>query len=103
MAELIVKPKVRELINSLEESTYAKTLRLLTFLDSRRYELREPYTKKLTRNLYELRIRGEQEVRLIYGYKNRQIMVVTGFIKKTQKTPRIEIEKAEREFKALDI
>lgn len=53
MAGLIVKPKVRELINSLEEHTHAKTLRLLTLLDSCRYELREPYTKKLLRKQKE--------------------------------------------------
>ena len=103
MAELVVRPKVQALLDSLENEAYSKALRFLTFLDRGRYELREPHTKKLTRNIYELRIPGKQEVRLLYGFKNGDIIVVSGFIKKTQKTPPVEIEKAEREYATLDI
>ncbi len=90
-------------MNKLENSAYAKSLRLLTLLNKYRYELREPYTKKITGNIYELRIKGKQEVRLFYGYRNNDIIIVSGFVKKTQKIPSTEIDKAEREFAGLDI
>lgn len=103
MAELIIQPKVTQFIKGLEKPTTTKTLRMLISLENLGYELREPHTKKLTKNIYELRTRGQQEIRLLFGYKDNKIIVVTGFIKKTRKTPRSEIERAEREFKALDI
>ncbi len=103
MPDLIVRPKVLVFIDTLESEAYSKVLRMLTLLNTYRYELREPYTKKLTKNIYELRVRGKQEVRLFYGYSNNDIIIVSAFIKKTQKVPQVELDRAEREYATLDI
>lgn len=103
MVVLDISPQIRSFIKGLEKPAVAKTLRLLLLLREYGSNLREPYTKKLTGRLFELRVRGRQEIRFIYCYWDGKVVVLTAFIKKTQKTPKLEIERAEKEFKALDI
>ena len=103
MAELVVRSKVSDFVKSLEKKSKTRTLKLLLLLEKHGHELREPHTKKLSGKLFELRARGQQEVRLIFCYKDNKIFVLTGFVKKTQQTPRSEIERAERDLKLLDI
>jgi len=51
-----------------------------------------PYSKKLSSQLFELRIRGSQEVRIFYTFHQDQAILFHCFIKKTQKTPKRELE-----------
>lgn len=53
-----------------------------------------PHSKKLTTDLYELRIRGKQETRIIYGFIKNNIYLLHAFKKQKQQTPRKEIETA---------
>ena len=60
----------------------------------------ERILKKLNKNIWEFKTRvGYQEIRLLafWDLTRNSIMIVThGFFKKTQKTPKIQIEKAEQ-------
>jgi len=60
-----------------------------------------PHVKKVSRLLYELRVRGEQEVRIFFTIQDEKVFFIHGFIKKTQKTPRWEIEIAEKRLPPL--
>lgn len=60
-----------------------------------------PYSKKLLSNLYELRVRGQQEVRIFYCFHQDQAIIVHAFIKKSQKTPTKEIETALKRIEQL--
>jgi len=91
---------VSEFIKSLDEKTQSKTAQAIDLLEKFGNLLRMPYSKKLTAQLYELRIRSKQEIRIIYCFKNRNIYLLHAFKKQTQKTPKKEIETA---FKRLDI
>lgn len=53
-----------------------------------------PYSKQILTNLFELRIRGQQETRIFYCFHQSRAVVVHIFIKKSQKTPKKEIETA---------
>jgi phage-related protein len=60
-------------------------------------ELREPYAKKLKskNNLYEIRIKYRGAWRIFYAYLGQiEIIILSGFHKKTQKTPLKEINRA---------
>lgn len=60
-------------------------------------KLEEPEGKKLAGNsgLFEARVKYQGLWRAVYAYiKNDQIIVLCAFVKKTQKTPKIELEKA---------
>jgi phage-related protein len=54
-----------------------------------------PYSKKLTKELSELRIKGKNEIRIIYTQINGIYILLHAFAKKTQKTPFKEIQIAE--------
>ena len=60
------------------------------------YELREPYSKHLDEGIFELRAKvGSDISRVLYFFiVGRKVVLTNGFIKKTQKTPPSEIEKA---------
>ena len=60
--------------------------------------LREPYSAPLNDGLFELRAKqGSDIVRCLYFFQEGHIVILTnGFTKKTDKTPRREIEKAKR-------
>lgn len=60
-----------------------------------------PHAKRLEPNLYELRIRGKEEIRIIYGFKQKNIYLLHGFKKQKQKTPKKEIETARQRLLSL--
>lgn len=93
---------VDDFIVSLEEHTQSKVFRLLDMLRNLGHELRLPYSRQITKGLFELRIRGVQEVRLIYMFFNEGVMVLHGFVKKSQKIPQGELELAVKRKKLLD-
>ena len=51
-----------------------------------------PHSKKITGDLFELRIRGRQEIRILYTFYRSQIILLHGFIKKTPKIPPKELK-----------
>ena len=52
----------------------------------------EPYVKHLSGNIWELRPLRNRI--LFFGYDGQQFILLSYFVKKTQKTPKREIEKA---------
>ena len=54
----------------------------------------EPYVKHLDGEIWELRPLRNRI--LFFGYDGNRIILLSHFIKKTQKTPRREIDKAQR-------
>ena len=55
-----------------------------------------PFAKKIHKELWELRIGGNQRVRVIYSIKGAQIYIISWFVKKTMKIPIKELKKAIR-------
>lgn len=70
----------------------------ISILQDNGYELREPYSKYLSEGIFELRARvGSDITRVLYFfYVDSRIVLTNGFIKKTNKTPIKEIEKAKK-------
>lgn len=60
-----------------------------------------PHSKMLDRGLYELRIRGKEELRIFYFFKQRTIYLLHAFKKQKQQTPQKEIELAFLRIKDL--
>lgn len=93
--------KLENFIDFLERDTYSKVLKTIDLLQIFGNQLRMPYSKSLGRGLFELRIRGQQEVRIFYTFHNQEAVLLHGFIKKTQKTPSREVEIALAKLKVL--
>ena len=86
----------KDFIISLDIKMRAKMLRTIKLLQDNGYELREPYSKHLDEGIFELRAKvGSDISRVLYFFiVGRKVVLTNGFIKKTQKTPSNEIEKA---------
>jgi len=65
--------------------------------------LGEPHTKAMGDGLFELRLMGAEGIaRVMYcTLSGRRIVMLHGFVKKTQKTPRVELETALRRMKEI--
>ena len=87
---------IQQFILNQEEQTRSKIAHLIDLLEEHGNMLRMPYAKQLENNLYELRIRGKNEIRIFYCFQHRTIFFLHIFQKKTQKTPRKEIEIAKK-------
>ena len=88
---------VEEFIQSLQKSTQAKVIRTIDLLGEFGNDLGAPYSKKLDSKLFELRIRGKEEIRIFYSFgPGRVAYLLHGFKKKSQKTPKRELNLAKK-------
>ncbi|MEI7578412.1 MAG: type II toxin-antitoxin system RelE/ParE family toxin [bacterium] len=59
--------------------------------------LQQPYAKKLTLSLFEIRIKVKGQWRVIYAYlADRCIIILSAFKKKTQRTPSTNLQLAKK-------
>jgi phage-related protein len=80
---------------------------LFELLESNGTAMGEPHVKPLGKKLYELRVNGRDGTfrTLYFAASGRRFVMVHGFQKKTQKTPKAELEKAQKrmaDFLATD-
>lgn len=92
---------VEEFLNDLNTKMRNKALDSLFILEEFGNTLREPYSKPMGNGLFELRIKFSSDISRIFYffYADNKIILTNGFIKKTLKTPKSEIELA-RKYKA---
>ena len=87
-----------EFILSQNIKMQAKIFRNLELLESKGNNLREPYSKHLEDGIFELRNKiGNNITRVLYFFViGEKIILTNGFVKKTQKTPKGEIDIAKK-------
>ena len=61
-----------------------------------------PHSKKVAQTLFELRISGKQEIRIFYTFHDKEIVLLHGFVKKSSRIPKRELENAKHRLAALD-
>ena len=91
---------VESFLESLPKKLEAKAYWTMSLLQRTGMELKEPYCKPIKghKGLFELRVKHASDiVRLFYFQHKGNIFVVTsGYVKKSQKLNKQEIEKAQR-------
>lgn len=87
---------IQEFIDNLQEKTKTRIYNSFELLCEFGLILRMPHVKKLTGTpLWELRILGEASLRFFYIAKTgRSFLILHGFTKRKQQTPKREIETA---------
>ncbi|MDR3249058.1 MAG: type II toxin-antitoxin system RelE/ParE family toxin [Treponema sp.] len=98
--EVVVLEEAKHFLDTLEPKMMAKSYRTIKMLSEFGPALTLPHSRKIvgTEDLYELRIQVATNIcRLFYFYhKNELYVILSGFIKKENKTDPREIEKALR-------
>ncbi len=86
----------KEFINAQPVKMRAKIYRQMAVLQAAGNALREPDSKSLGDGIFELRTKqGSDITRVLYFFfVGKQIVLTNGFVKKTDKTPPREIQKA---------
>ena len=94
---------IEEWLDSLNEKVRAKIFRNFDLLEKFALQLKEPYIKPLEDKLYEIRAKDTSGIyRVIYfAHTGKQFIMLNGFTKKTQKTPRKEIALAKHRMKEI--
>ena len=89
---------VKDFLDSLNDKMRAKMLLSIRIVREKGSLARMPYSEELEDGIFELRAKiGSDISRVLYFFVvGKKIVLTNGFIKKTQKTPRNEIEKAKR-------
>lgn len=93
----VLNETVEKELSALPIDMRAKLVRIVELIEGMGLDkVREPYVKHLQKSLWEMRLSGRDGIsRAIYvTASGRRVVIVRAFIKKTQKTPRSEIELA---------
>ncbi len=92
---------VEEFLDSINPKMRAKLYGLMEILQEKGNMLREPYSKHLDDGIFELRCQfGNDIIRILYFFfYEGKIIMTNGFVKKTQKTPKEEIQLAKERRK----
>src|SRR5438093_12512195 len=85
---------VREFIQSLDEKTQARLADLIEYVRVHNIQAREPYVKKISGKLYEMRETSDKNAYRIFYFTavGKRIVLLHAFQKKSQRTPKREIE-----------
>lgn len=91
---IITDDRFVEFVLSLPVTVRGKSASTIDLLKKHGRNLGMPHSKKIHKDLYELRVKGKIEARLIYGILSGKAYLIHGFIKKSNKTPKKEIDTA---------
>jgi len=89
-----LKDDTYNFLKSLDDDLATKVFGLLEILDELGLRLGPPKLKKITKEIYEVRIVAKISVRILCSFSNEDIYILHAFVKKSQKIPRKELEKA---------
>jgi len=94
------KSLVEYYIKNLPQKDKAKVFRYINFLQEKRGSLGEPYARHIIDKIRELKVDfGRNRHRIFYfTFINKRIILLHAFLKKTQKTPVKEKNKAKYNY-----
>ncbi len=101
MEVTIGNTSVEKFIKNLDKELIAKALRTIELLERFGNRLGMPHSKSMAVGIFELRVRGKKEIRILYCFHKHKIFLLHGFIKKTQKTSLHDMRIATKRMKDL--
>lgn len=97
---------VQDFLEEVFNKNYALWAECISSIEKIKHRIyhKEPFSKVLGQGLLEIRVRSKNDIaRIIYTFaKGKQIILLHGFIKKTDKTPLKELEIAKERIKKYE-
>lgn len=87
-----LKNDIKDFLLSFDDLTVSKIISSLEVLDDLGEQIRPPRSKKVAKNIYELRILGDLSVRIFYTFYQDNIWILHAFTKKSQRIPDKELK-----------
>jgi|ERR1035437_178264 phage-related protein len=94
--------KLEKFIEGLDPETRMRIDRTRETLEQLGHLIDMPDSKSLGQGLFELRLLGKKQVRLLYIFKNNKAYILHGFVKKTWKISNKDIKYARRVQKEVN-
>ena len=95
--------KVKEETLNFPDGILANLLHILEIIEEFGPNAGKTYTASMGQGLFEIRARGKEGIgrSLFCTLKGKEIIILNSFIKKTQKTPKKEIDIARKRMKEI--
>ena len=101
MEVIYAGPKIERFIKDLSEPLGARVEKTIDLLVQYGNTLRLPHSKNVGRGLFELRVLGEIQIRILYTFRKNKAYLLHIFIKKTDRISPKDINYALRIKKLL--
>ena len=99
--KIIVLDNVAAFIENLEPKEIAKVLHTLELLELFVHALALPHSRHMKEGLLDLLVSGRIAILIMYCFHEQDAVLLHAFIKKTQQTPKGEIDAARTHKKHL--
>ncbi|MSU45354.1 MAG: type II toxin-antitoxin system RelE/ParE family toxin [Candidatus Zambryskibacteria bacterium] len=96
-----IHPDIEKFTTNLDSHTKGQILRIADLLRIEEYHLLMPYSKKIEKNLYELRIKTTKNIRIFYTFHQNNIIFLHIINKEKQRLSKNDIETARNRLKWL--
>ena len=96
-----IHPDIKRRISELPAPVKARVLQLIGLLEVHEYHLSMPYSKKIERGLFELRVMGHQHVRIFYTFYQEKAVLLHVVSKKARRLPARDLETARQRISWL--
>lgn len=95
--------KVKEETLNFSKGILSNFLHITEIIEEFGPTVGKPYTAPMGKGLFEIRAKGKEGIgrSLFCTVKGKEIVILNSFIKKTQKTPKKEIDKARKRMLEL--
>lgn len=95
--------KVREETLAFPDGILANLLHILEMIEEFGPNLGQPHTAPMGAGLFEIRAKGKEGIgrSLFCTVKGNEVIILTSFVKKSQRTPQQELDKAYTRMKEL--
>ena len=101
---VIVDERLENWLNDIPKDIKARIINIIDLLiEYGPQNVREPYVKHIRGKLFEIRAKGKDGIARVFYFTmtGQRIVLIHGFIKKTQKTPKKELEIAVARMKEI--
>lgn len=96
-----IRDDIQTFLLSFDDSVVAKIISALELLDELGEQIRPPRSKKVAKNIFELRVLADLSVRIFYTFHKENIWILHAFVKKSQKIPLKELKLVVNRLKYL--
>lgn len=92
---------VEKFLSSFDVPARARIAKTIHLLESFGASIGMPHSRSMGSGLFELRIRGQFEIRIFYMFFQNEAIVLHGYKKQSRKTPKKELEIAKKKMNYL--
>ena len=100
---IIILDEVRDFLLKINKVDRTRANRFIVVLENHGHLIKVPYSKNILPRIFELRVGGIQNIRLIYTFYDNNAVIFYAFMKKTEQISLNEINTIKAKFNNLQI